>query len=146
MVSNTVSVACPFVTGLVPRLMPFSKNVTVPVSPDPVVGKTFAVSVVGAPGGWTCRPPPRAQGGGRLRHDDGRRVGGTGEEVRLPLYDAVTESDPRGNVVSSMLAELMPFVVDTTEPPRRPRSMNDTEPSGSAVPDVGLTVAVSVTL
>ena len=52
-----------------------------------------------------------------------------------------------GSVVSSMLAELTPFVVDTTEVPSGlPLRMNDTDPSGFAVPDVGLTVAVSVTL
>src|ERR1700722_15553505 len=52
-----------------------------------------------------------------------------------------------GSVVSSMLAELTPFVVDTTDVPSGfPLRMNDTAPSGFAVPDVGLTVAVSVTL
>ena len=49
--------------------------------------------------------------------------------------------------MSSMVAELMPFDVDTTEVPSGvPLSVNDTAPSGFAVPDVGLTVAVSATL
>ena len=64
-----------------------------------------------------------------------------------PPYEAVTESEPIGNVVRSMLAVVMPFVVDSTElPSDAPLRMNETVPSGFAVPNVGATVAVSVTL
>ena len=51
-----------------------------------------------------------------------------------------------GNVVRSMLAELTPSVVDSTESPSgTPLRVNETVPSGFAAPDVGVTVAVSVT-
>ena len=45
----TTSVACPFTTVAVPIRAPSSKNVTVPVSPEPVVGKTVAVKVTDWP-------------------------------------------------------------------------------------------------
>ena len=63
------------------------------------------------------------------------------------MIGMVTLFNSNPSFVSSMLAELTPSAVDTTEVPSGlPLSMNDTDPSGSAVPDVGLTVAVSVTL
>src|SRR5580698_2447565 len=126
---------------------PFSKNVTVPVSPDPVAGKTLAVSVVGvtAVDASVAAQSPTVVDALVTTTDVASAE--LGRKSGLPPYDAVTESDPRGSVVSSMLAELTPSAVDTTEVPSGlPLSMNDTDPSGSAVPDVGLTVAVSVTL
>jgi hypothetical protein len=46
-----------------------------------------------------------------------------------------------------MLAEVIPSVVDSTEVPSGvPSRANETDPTGFAVPDVGATVAVRVTL
>ena len=44
-----VSVAWPFDTLPVPMELPLSKKVTVPVSPEPVPGKTVAVNVTDCP-------------------------------------------------------------------------------------------------
>ena len=64
-----------------------------------------------------------------------------------PPNEATTESEPTGNVVRSMLADVTPSVVDSVEEPRFvPLTVKVTVPSGIAVPDVGATVAVSVTL
>ena len=57
------------------------------------------------------------------------------------------ESEPRGSVVRSMLADVTPSVVDNVDDPSVvPSEVNVTLPTGSAVPVVGATVAVSVTL
>ena len=59
-----------------------------------------------------------------------------------PPYEAVTKSEPTGSVVTSMLAVVTPSVVDSTEEPSVvPLTLNVTVPSGSVVPDVGVTVA-----
>ncbi len=64
-----------------------------------------------------------------------------------PPYEAVTGSEPTGSVVTSMLADVTPSVVDNVEVPSAvPSSVNVTAPSGVAVPVVGATVAVRVTL
>ena len=57
------------------------------------------------------------------------------------------ESVPTGSVVTRMLAVVTPAVVDSVELPSVvvPLSVNVTDPVGFAVPDVGATVAVSVT-
>ena len=65
----------------------------------------------------------------------------------LPPYEAVTESDPRGNVVRSMLADVTPSVVDNIEVPSAVAVEAERDGAvGAAVPVVGATVAVSVTL
>ena len=70
-----------------------------------------------------------------------------GRKPALPLNDAPTESEPSGSVVRSMLVDVTPSVVDSVEEPRFvPLTVKVTLPSGIAVPDVGATVAVSVTL
>ena len=70
-----------------------------------------------------------------------------GRKPALPLNEAITESEPTGNVVRSMLVDVTPSVVDSVEEPRFvPLTVKVTVPSGIAVPDVGATVAVSVTL
>ncbi len=70
-----------------------------------------------------------------------------GKKSALPPYEAITASEPTGNVVRSMLVDVTPSVVDNVEEPSVvPLTLNVTMPSGRAVPVVGATVAVSVTL
>ena len=128
--------------------MPLSKNVTAPVSPDPVVGKTVAVRVTVWPAaeGLTEVRRPRVVGA-LLTVTDAALTDELARKPAPPPYEAVTESEPTGSVVTSMLADVTPPVVDNVEEPSAvPLSVNVTVPSGFAVPAVGATVAVSVTL
>ena len=138
--------ACPLTTLTVPIGVPLSKNVTAPVSPDPVGGNTVAVKVTGWPAteGLAEVRSPRLVG--CPAHRDRR---GLADELATkpgaPPYEAVTESEPTGSVVTSMLAVVTPSVVDNSEVPSVvPSSVKVTVPSGFDVPEVGVTVAVSV--
>src|ERR1700728_4308844 len=114
----TESVACPLETVPVPIRTPFSKNVTVPVSPDPVLGKTVAVRVTDAPtaDGLSEERRPRVVDA-LVTVTDAARADELARKLALPAYEAVTESIPWGSVVVSMLVSVTPSVVDNTEEP-----------------------------
>jgi hypothetical protein len=141
-------VACPFETLLVPMDVSLSKKVTVPVSPEPVVGKTVAVSVTDCANGEGLSEVSRPRLVGALLTATGAVVADElARKSAPPSNEAVMESEPSASVVRSMLAVVTPPLVDRVEEPSVvPLSANVTVPVGSAAPDVGATVAVSVTL
>jgi hypothetical protein len=143
-----VRVAWPPDTLPVPIESPLSKNVTVPVSPEPDDGATVAVNVTDWPNVDGLVLPASASVVVACETDTGAEtVVELDRNPGPPPKAAEIESLPTGSVVIDSDAVVTPAVVIRGAEPTvvDPLSVNVTVPVGFPTPEVGATVAVSVT-